>query len=118
MVKRRYRPGYHMEVSKRVERNVVVAEKESTPKNISNVERSSQTISDTSTKSPITIIEKVEEINHIPLNKKNPLDDSCDVVYMVTGERINAIVIEIGDDYVHYKKCDDIKGRLYTVKTK
>jgi hypothetical protein len=50
--------------------------------------------------------------------RKNPLGDSCDVVYLVTGERINAIVIEIGDDYVQYKKCDDLKGRLYTTKTK
>ncbi len=40
------------------------------------------------------------------------------MVILATGERINAIVIEISEDYVHYKKCGYLRGKLYTVKTK
>lgn len=107
-----------MEVSKPAEHDRILKDKESIVDNSTDPGISIQTVSDSLSEVPETIIEKVEEINRIPSYKKNPLEDSCDVVYMVTGERINAIVIEIGEDYVHYKKCDDLKGRLFTVKTK
>jgi hypothetical protein len=127
LVKRRYSPGYHLEVVKHHPRrehpavNSSVAmnrvENELVPLNIT---RDSIAIN----KTPVQKVNVLTKQSTFPAkltkhqHPKTTLQDSCDVVYMVTGERINAIVIEIGENYVSYKKCDDLKGRLYTVKTK
>lgn len=123
--KRRYNPGYHVELLKpnknvpsskqKKESPIQLVKNKFVPLQLDNDSIPTLKISD----QPIIQKTKKQHIRPALLNKKHVLDnDSCDVVYMVTGERINAIVIEIGEDYVHYKKCDDPKGRLYTVKTK
>jgi hypothetical protein len=67
---------------------------------------------------PPTHKETMPQKVSIQLKYVNPLLDSCDVIFTAVGERIEARIIEIGDEYVHYKRCDDPKGRLYSIQTK
>jgi hypothetical protein len=123
MEKRRYRPGYHVEVVQHPSRNL------SKPTETNNKDFKTYEI----TNVPDEKIESVTEfeptsntehpisvpVKQLKKREKKKLDmDSCDVIFTAVGERIQARIVEITDEYVHYKRCDDPKGRLYSLKTK
>lgn len=124
--KRRYRPGYHVEVV-RSSKDSKMVETDRSVKTSGN-----HLVSIKTSKDPIQINKIVLPVNTQkglpkketvrtklnPPNKKIKYQDSCDVLFLSDGERLNVLVIEVGEDYVHYKMCDDPKGRLHTVKTK
>lgn len=125
--KRRYRPGYHIEVhNNHSKENISTHSAE--PKinlNTNNAVLVKHSKEAGVLKRDLDKIEVVEEQKSNPSisqkkvreNKKRELD-SCDIIFMATGERIQAKVYEITDEFIHYKKCDDPKGRLYTIKSK
>lgn len=41
----------------------------------------------------------------------------CDIITLRTGEEISAKVIKVGSEEVEYKKCDNVEGPLYSVKS-
>jgi len=126
--KRRYRPGYHVEVRKNNQREYQTS--------LSSPNR----IVDKNNLEPVTIkfneekpvvknnFEDIkvsnDETNSSPVNQKSIREnkkrelDSCDVIFTSAGQRIQAKVHEITNEYIHYKRCDDPKGRLYSIKSK
>jgi hypothetical protein len=47
------------------------------------------------------------------------LDNSCDRITFLNGDEEEVKLIEIGDDYIKYKRCDNLDGPTYNVsKTK
>jgi hypothetical protein len=53
------------------------------------------------------------EIINIPKQKKYLFDAGCDKITFLNGEEISVKLIEIGDNFVKYKKCDNIDGPIY-----
>jgi hypothetical protein len=124
--KRRYRPGYHVEVNSpkkmeqanRLEKNQVVKTSDpSVPMEIVVIPQRTENKYEVEP-TPISQKETRPKNSSTKLKYVNPLLDSCDVIFTAVGERIEARIIEIGDEYVHYKRCDDPKGRLYSIQTK
>lgn len=53
------------------------------------------------------------EIIDIPKQKNILFDGGCDKITFLNGEEISVKLIEIGDNFVKYKKCDNIDGPIY-----
>jgi hypothetical protein len=125
MEKRKYRPGYHIEIVKNQPRTITKpvglpqTDLEST-KHDREVQSESTSIEEEpkeiKSKGEIPVLFSKNEMTKREKKKRGM--DSCDVIFTVMGERIQARIIEITDDYVHYKRCDDPKGRLFSLKTK
>jgi hypothetical protein len=43
--------------------------------------------------------------------------DDCDAILLQSGEEINAKVLKISDDEIEYKKCDNLTGATYSLKS-
>ena len=63
-----------------------------------------------------SIIESRSTNNNPSLTTSNlesiaPID--CDIIIFKSGEELSAKVIEIGDDFVKYKMCDNLEGPIF-----
>lgn len=55
-----------------------------------------------------SLSEKKPKINY----NSNPTND-CDLIIFRNGDELSAKVIEIGEDYVKYKTCDNLNGPVF-----
>ncbi len=53
--------------------------------------------------------------NSTPAQETIVNNDSCDIITLRNGDEINAKVIEIDQDVVKYKKCENLSGPVYTL---
>lgn len=126
--KRRYRPGYHVEVSKKYKRTIEGRE----DAHVNSVKNETVPVI---VKRPKLIIEKVQNV-HIVSNKVSPDMDSvkmhpienrikgrkhsikkdgCDLLVMTDGVSMEVIVLEISETEIKYKKCNNPDGPTYIV---
>lgn len=60
------------------------------------------------------------EIPNFHLNTKikssNTPPDECDDILLRTGEEIKAKVLEVQEEVIKYKRCDNLNGPIYTIK--
>ena len=56
-------------------------------------------------------------INFILTETKKPLklEAGCDNITFMNGNEEEVKLLEIGDDYIKYKRCDNLDGPTYTV---
>lgn len=126
--KRRYRPGYHVEVSKNYKRqsspndkvhinmvhNEPVLEVREQPKllikQVKEIHVSPQVISthkDSAKSVPVK--------DHFKIRKKIVKKEDCDLLVMKDGVSLEVIVIEISETEIKYKKCNNPDGPTYIV---
>jgi hypothetical protein len=54
------------------------------------------------------------EIIDIPKQKNNVFDGGCDKITFLNGNEEEVKLMEIGDDFVKYKKCNNLDGPIYS----
>jgi hypothetical protein len=55
------------------------------------------------------------EIIDLPKQKKYLFDAGCDKITFLNGNEEEVKLMEIGDDYVKYKRCDNLDGPTFTL---
>lgn len=55
------------------------------------------------------------EIIDIPKQKNYLFDGGCDKITFLNGNEEEVKLMEIGDDYVKYKQCDNLDGPTFTI---
>jgi hypothetical protein len=55
------------------------------------------------------------EIIDLPKQKNYLLDAGCDKITFLNGNEEEVKLMEIGDDYVKYKQCDNLEGPTFTI---
>jgi hypothetical protein len=78
-------------------------------------ETKQETLSELSIENPeITDISSIEnEIIDISKQKIHLLDGGCDKITFLNGNEEEVKLIEIGDDFIKYKKCNNLDGPIY-----
>jgi hypothetical protein len=130
--KRHYRKGYHIEVVKNNPHRIVTNQYPSEQAvNITPPEKNRQISSEQSKKHELND-SKVNVVPHSPKRKMPVIDkksvvkissekikrsSDCDVITLKDGAQIDAMIINIGEDVIAYKKCNFESGPVYTIST-
>ena len=61
-----------------------------------------------------TLVKETENTELSQVIKTETLNTNCDKIYLYSGEEIEANILEITDDVIKYKKCNNESGPLYT----
>jgi len=100
--KRVHRPGYHVEWAHAKKRVKPIA--------------SPQFIA--TEKEPILSASTANSLIDLEPNISILVVDTCDNIILRNGEEISAQVIEVGTAEIKYRKCQNIKGPLYSINKK
>jgi hypothetical protein len=130
--KRHYRKGYHIEVVKNNPHRIITGDhptdevvnfielekkQEEKPENPQSTEIKENEIK-VEHRSPRQHLPAIHKKSVIKLpSKKIKRGSECDVITLKDGAQIDAIIVNIGEDVIAYKKCNFESGPLYTIST-
>ena len=61
-----------------------------------------------------TLVKETENTELSQVTKTETPNTNCDKIYLKNGEEVEAIIVEITDDVVKYKKCNNETGPLFS----